>query len=431
MCLIAPCHPFPGEPKDLEKMDIDAVAAEAGAKPVSKAPAATALVEPPPGPKPPSGPTMGELLKDVEPSQMAQLLSYLQKVAEGEPAPELEAERNKFTGAVHGDPLLVDLTGLSPEEVDKRVRSKQLIEEISSCALLEKLLNERVDQLVKSKRRLEDLLGKKWDPSTSPSKCVEALQKRFTGTGLSPQNLDTAFASTTGALTEHQRNGIDVLQALLGEQKNKRLRKSLPEIRNLVALQLNQLLKKAAQCQADGLGQGAGQCMAAYIQLRDVYKQQFEPLVHRLGVKEAVDLVLQVGNPLSDITPDMWTQLSAQAAGGQYAAIMASLGGKLPAAKPSASKKAKRKRSSSSSSSSSGSEEEGTHTKPKGVSSGGASLTDAATAAAEVIATAINKAARFQGRPRSQWQPRGGGRGGRGGGGRGGRDDAKGGRGGE
>ena len=59
----------------------------------------------------------------------------------------------------------------------------------------------------------------------------------------------------------------------------KRLRKSLPEIRTLVAQQLNKLMKKAAECRADGLVDGAGQCLAAYIQLRDVYKLQFEQVV--------------------------------------------------------------------------------------------------------------------------------------------------------
>lgn len=418
-CLIAPYHPSPGDNKDLDQMDIDSLAAAAGAKPKSK--------DPPPGPKPPNGPTMAELLKGIEPGKMAQLLSYLQKVAEGEPGPELENERNRITKAVQEDPLL-DLTGLSPEEADKRARSKQLIEEISTIDLFHKLLNERADVLIKSKRRLEDLLGRKWDPSTSPSKCVEAMQKRVTGGGLSPQNLDAAFASTTGALAEHQRNGIEVLQSLLAEQKNKRLRKSLPEIRTLVAQQLNKLMKKAAECRADGLVDGAGQCLAAYIQLRDVYKLQFEPLVLKLGVRDTVDLVLNVNNPLSDITPEMWTQLSAQAAGGQYSAILARLGDQLPAAKPSvASKKAKRKRSSSSSSSSSDSEEEEAHTKrSKGASSGA----DPLTAAAGLIASAIHQAAKLQGRSRSPWKPRGsGGRGGRGGGGRGGRGDSKGGRG--
>lgn len=396
------------------------MAAEAGSKPApKKAPAAAAAhAAPAPAPKP----SIGELLKNIEPDQMAPLLSYLQKVAEGEPGPELENERNKFTKAVERDPLLtVDLTELTPEEAAQRARSKQLVEEISAADLLYKVLTEQVDRLITSKRRLEVLLGKKWDPSSSPSKCVEAVQKRLTGAGLSPQNLDAAFATTTGALAENQRNGIETLQALLSEQKNKRLRKSLPEIRTLVSGQLNQLWKKAGQCQADGLVQEAGQCMAAYIQLREVYKQQFEPLVHRLGVKEAVDLVLQVNNPLSDVTPEMWRQLSAQAAGGQYTAIMASLEGKVPAVQPSAApKKAKRKRPSSSSSSSSESEEE-THSKrSKGASSSGDPFA-ALTAAANTIASAIHQAAK------PKWKPRGG-PGGRDGGGRGGRGD-KGGRG--
>jgi len=101
--------------------------------------------------------------------------------------------------------------------------------------------------------------------------------------------------------------------------------------------------------------------LAAYTQLYLVYKQQFLPLVQSLGVKGAADLVLQVGSPLSDITPETWQQLSSMASGGEYAAILAQLGPGLPEVKPKAqvalpkSKKRKSAGKSSAKSSESGS----------------------------------------------------------------------------
>jgi hypothetical protein len=195
--------------------------------------------------------------------------------------------------------------------------------------------------------------------------------------------------------------------------------------------------------------------MRAYMELFGVYTKQFQPLAEHLGAKAAVDLVLQVNSPLSDVTPAMWDSLAAQANGGQYTALLKKLDDSIPAAKrpgpaipPKKSTKKSAKRSSRSSSSSddhssSDEDEDSTprrssnkHHKPSRGSADMAGVPKLLTRGFTLLAGAIKEAAgsrahhQGDGRRGKEW-PRSGNRdGGGAGGGSGGGGGGKGGKGG-
>lgn len=148
------------------------------------------------------------------------------------------------------------------------------------------------------------------------------------------------------AVTTHMQavspaEGLAALRELLLSSKSKKLRKDPTEIRLMVDRQLNKLAARAAELNAAKDPEGAGKCMAAYYQLFSIYKQQFVPLMDKLGVKGAADLVLQVGSPLSEITPELWQQLSSMASGGEYASLLSKLAPILPKPRPGQAKAAK------------------------------------------------------------------------------------------
>ena len=315
----------------------------------------------------PKGPPVGELLDlTKEPSKRLQLLRLLEQQALGKH--ELsEAEQLKLTALLADAPLL-QTEGVGPEDAKQRELAKELLESMATYDLLQAVLDDKRAKFIRMKRDLEEQTDGKWNPQTSPSKCLDKLAKRIPALdeGISLDTMQGVFTGVDNAITTHiqalpSASGLQQLQELLLNSKNKKLRKDLAEIRNVVSGQLKKLHSRAAECNAAGDTRAAGQCLAAYTQLYLVYKQQFLPLVQSLGVKGAADLVLQVGSPLSDITPETWQQLSSMASGGEYAAILAQLGPGLPEVKPKAqvalpkSKKRKSAGKSSAKSSESGS----------------------------------------------------------------------------
>lgn len=417
-------------------MDLDEVAkAAAGSEPEGQ----------PPPKKPstraaPSGPTLRELLpKDGD---NAGLLDQLAKLFAGNP--ELEADCQRVRQLLAEAPL-TDMTGLladSPEYKERQQRA-QLLKELACTRLLDTVLGVKTDKLLTTCRKLEKLGSKQWDPEASPAKMVEAVRTRVQqsgdGAGIGPIPMQPLITELTEravaplAITGSGSTGLEELQKLLADAKEKRVRKDPLAMRQTVENRLKKLLELAGGLQAEGKTEAAGQCMAAHIQLRDVYMQQFLPLVQLLGHKDAVDLALQVNSPLSDIDTAQWKQLSSLANGGQYTAILEKLGSKLPAAKPKPAARKGQKRSSSSSGSdsdASDSEGEGKHqakrSRSKGLSEKG--FAELASAIGREVGKQVDRSLsqafrrqrNFGGGYGNGSGGRGGGRGDKNGGGRGG-----------
>jgi hypothetical protein len=330
-------------------MEIDQIAKEAVE--LTEKPASTKMPPAAPKPRAPLGPSLEELTAGLKNPEA--LYSFLEKeLAEDQAG--LEKLRQLSEVPIPQEAL----TSLSPAEAAAHTDEiRKLRKESALLGLLDAAYGSLEDSLIKSGRKLEKLARtKKWDPTTSPDKLLEAVHTRLSQ-GSKPKSLDGAFRQADEATSVSMRSGIEALQDLLVQQRNKRYRKSLPDIRNMVHHQLQKLMALAADCKAEGAAEGASTCLRAYMELFGVYTKQFQPLAEHLGAKAAVDLVLQVGSPLSDVTPAMWDSLAAQANGGQYAALLKKLDDSIPAAKrpgPYPHKKSKKsaRRSSRSSSSS-------------------------------------------------------------------------------
>lgn len=350
------CTPL-GDPESMEIDDM-AKAAAAGAYPDDK---------PPPTKKPsthapPSGPTLQELLPPG--ANLGDHLEKLEKLLEGDV--ELEHERQKVSKLLATAPLsdLKDLDPDSPEYKEREARAKAL-RDLAAYRLLGAAYDASGDSLITICRRLEKLAGKQWDPTTSPVKMAQAVPARVSlgdKAGIGPIPIQPLFEEITEqavgvplSITGTGDNGLKALQQLLDSAKEKRVRKDPQTLRRAVQSQLKKLQDLSGGLLAEGKAEGAAQCMAAYVQLREVYMRQFLPLVQQLGFKDAVDVTLQADSPLSDIDATQWKQLCSQANGGQFMAILEQLRGKIPAAqpRPKAPRKGKKKRPRSRSSGSS------------------------------------------------------------------------------
>ena len=341
-------HPCLGNP---EAMEVDELARAAAAGSAQDKPTTTNQTTKATGPK------LQDLIKD--PQALGNQLEELEKLCLGNP--ELEPDQ-VLSKLLSGAPL-TDMKGLTPDEPEYKVREDRiaLLRQLVATGLAHELVGKGSEPLITITRKLEKLMGKQWDPETSPAKMVEAVKTRARGEGdgIGSIPMQPLIDLTESAMTlplsnigSADSNGLQDLQNLLTAAKEKRVRKDPLVLRQTVEARLKKLVELAGGLQTAGQLQAAAQCLATYTKLRDVYKQQFLPLAQQLGFKDAVDLTLQVNSHLSEIDETQWKQLSSFARGGQYSAILEKLGDKLPsvAIKPRAASKSTKRRHKRSSS---------------------------------------------------------------------------------
>lgn len=172
-----------------------------------------------------------------------QLLSLLEQQALGKQ--ELsEAEQLKLTALLADAPLL-QTEGVGPEDAKQRERAKELLESLATYDLLHAVLDDQRAKFIRMKRDLEVQTDGKWNPQTSPSKCLDKLAKRIPALdeGISLDTMQGVFTGVNNAITTHMQAlpsapGLQQLQELLLNSKNKKLRKDMAEIRNAVSGQL-------------------------------------------------------------------------------------------------------------------------------------------------------------------------------------------------
>jgi hypothetical protein len=415
--------PTSGVP-DPEDMDLDGLAAAAAA--------AAKDANPKPSQLPKfTGPSFVDLTNGktgvTQDELLKQFASQILGVPVGHPKYE-ELRQAMLKTLADLDPLLKK-DGCTPEEQAVKDKERDLLTAVMALGVHQATVNDISSRLVSMDRKLGDV-SKGFSLKDSPKKLLEAVRTRIDPNwaptaNTTNQNLAAALELADRAVTAQTTNGINQLQQLLDEAKNKRVRKSPAELEKLVATGLRELERKAALCKGLGDEAAAGQCVAAYAELRTFYVEQFKPIMAKLGFADSLELLQRVDSPLSSVTSDMWKHLAVVASDGQFKQALALVSDKLPGRKPKNSSKYTKSSSGSSSDEdeASGSEpkvdakpkpkDEGLRLDPKG-------LGEIAT----LLGTAI-------GRAMSSTQKQGGWNGGRGGhggggGGRGGRGGGRG-----